>query len=243
LQRNKIKWSFAIAYRAILFNHLSRGKQMVSFMRGFYGICEWVLRFSYVNILWVFFTILGLVIFGFFPATTAMFAVVRMWVLKQTDVPIFKTFWLTYKNEFIRSSLLGILIIILGYFMYFNITIIEATTIPLLKLLYIPNVMVILIFLLTLLYIFPVFVHFDLGIKGIIKNALILMCINPIATFTMGTLSGFLCFLYYKFPGLIPFFSGSLIAFLQMTISNYVFTKIRMSNLVGSNGVAEGFGK
>jgi uncharacterized membrane protein YesL len=216
---------------------------MGSFMRGFYSICEWIMRFAYVNILWFLFTFLGIVVFGFFSATTAMFAVVRMWVLKQTDVPIFKTYWITFKSEFIKSSLLGILTFIFGLFMYFNITIIEATTIPLLKLLYIPNVMVILIFLLTLLYIFPVFAHFDLSIKEVIKNAFILMCINPIATFTMGILSGFLCFLYYKFPGLIPFFSGSLIAFLQMTISNYVFTKINKSHLMESDGVAEGFGK
>lgn len=212
---------------------------MTGFMSVFYSTCDWVLRFAYVNILWIVFTFLGLVIFGFFPATTATFAVVRMWVLKQTDVPIFKTFLITYRNEFVKSNVLGTLIFIFGYFMYFNITIIEASTIPLLKLLYIPNVTVVLICLLTLLYIFPIYVHFDLRIRGIIKNAFILMCINPIATFTMGVSSSFLCFLYYKFPGVIPFFSLSLIAFVQIMISNYVFTKINKNYQAKSAGVAE----
>jgi uncharacterized membrane protein YesL len=199
---------------------------MEGFMRGIYSISEWVMRLMYVNILWILFTLLGLIVFGFFPATTAMFTVIRKWVMKQHEIPVFKTFWLTYKSEFLKSSLLGLIIVCIGFFMYFNLKIIDATTVPSLKLLYIPNLIVILIFLLTLLYIFPVFVHFDVGVKGIIKNAFLLMTLNPIATFSMSILSGFILFIFYQFPGLIPFFSGSLIGFLLMFISNYVFVKM-----------------
>lgn len=115
--------------------------------------------------------------------------------------------------------------------MYSNIRIVEATTVPTLKLLYIPNVIVILIFLLTLLYIFPVFVHFDVRLRVGIKNAFILMTIQPIATFCMATLTGFLCFIFFKIPGVIPFFSGSLIAFLLMWICNYIFAKINKATV------------
>ncbi|MFK9094403.1 YesL family protein [Bacillus salipaludis] len=200
---------------------------MEGFTRGFYSISEWVMRFMYVNILWILFTFLGLVVFGFFPATTAMFAVVRKWVVKEYDIPVFNTFWQTYKSEFFRSSIIGLVISAFGLLLYSNIHIIQAITVPLLKLLYIPNVILILIFVLTLLYIFPVLVHFDIGVKGVVKNALIIMTINPIHTFCMGTLTGFLFFIYRSFPGLIPFFSGSLIAFLLMWFSNNVFGEIR----------------
>lgn len=199
---------------------------MEGFMRGFYSFSEWVMRFMYVNILWILFTLMGFVIFGFFPATTAMFTVLRKWVLKQTEIPVFKTFWLTYKKEFLKSSLIGLIIVLFGSFMFLNLKIIDAATIPTLKLLYIPNVIVILIFLLTLLYIFPVYVHYNVGTIGVIKNAFLLMTTNPIATFSMGTLTGFTLFVFYQFPGLIPFFSGSLIAFLQMFLSHYVFVKM-----------------
>ncbi|MEH7491625.1 YesL family protein [Neobacillus niacini] len=199
---------------------------MQGFMRGFYSISELVLRFAYVNVLWISFTLLGFIVFGFFPATIAMFTVVRKWILKETDISVFKTFWFTYKKEFLKGNLLGIIISLFGFFMYSNIRIVEATTVPTLKLLYIPNVIVILIFLLTLLYIFPVFVHFDVRLREGIKNAFILMAIQPIATFCMGTLTGFLCFIFFKIPGVIPFFSGSLIAFLLLWICNYVFAKI-----------------
>jgi uncharacterized membrane protein YesL len=208
---------------------------MEGFMRGIYSISEWVMRLMYVNILWILFTLLGLIVFGFFPATTAMFTVIRKWVMKQHEIPVFKTFWLTYKSEFLKSSLLGLIIVCIGFFMYFNLKIIDATTLPSLKLLYIPNLIVIFIFLLTLLYIFPVFVHFDVGVKGIVKNAFLLMTLNPIATFSMSILSGFILFIIYQFPGLIPFFSGSLIGFLLMFISNYVFVKMEQK----ANGIEE----
>jgi len=199
---------------------------MIGFMRGFYSISEWILRFAYVNVLWISFTLLGFVVFGFFPATLAMFTVVRKWVLKQTDIPVFKTFWFTYKKEFVKGNLLGLIMGLSCFFMYSNIRIVEATTVPTFKLLYVPNVIVIILFIPTILYIFPVLVHFDVNLKEAIKNSFILMTVNPIATFCMATLTGFLCFIFIKIPGIIPFFSGSLIAFLLMWLSNYVFVKM-----------------
>lgn len=184
------------------------------------------MKFAYVNILWISFSLLGFIAFGIFPATIAMFTVVRKWILKQSDIPVLKTFWFTYKKEFVKGNLLGLFIILVGIFMYSNVRIVEATTVHALKLLYIPNVIVIFIFLLTLLYIFPVFVHFDVSLAEGIKNAFILMTVNPMATFSMGILTGFLCFIFIKLPGLLPFFSGSFIAFLLMWISNYVFIKM-----------------
>ncbi|MEH7549842.1 MULTISPECIES: YesL family protein [Bacillaceae] len=198
---------------------------MDGFMRGFYSISEWILRFAYVNILWILFTIFGLVVFGFFPSTIAMFAVVRKWILKQHDIPVFKSFWITYKKEFVKANLLGLVICSLGFLTYSNITIVEATTVPTFKLLYIPNTIVIFIFLLTSLYIFPVFSHFDVHLGEGIKNAFILMVVNPIPTLCMATLTGFLGFIYLKLPGLLPFFSGSLTSYILMWIRNYVFNR------------------
>lgn len=201
-------------------------RQMEGFMRGFYSISEWIMRFAYVNLLWISFTLFGLIIFGFFPSTAALFAVVRKWVLKQHYIPVFKTFWFTYKKEFAKSNLLGLVIMLSGFLLYSNIRIIEATTVQVVKLLYIPNVIVIFLLIFTLFYIFPVLSHFEVRLAEGVKNAFILMTINPIATFCMVVLSGFLCYLFLKLPGLIPFFSGSLIAYLLMWISNYVFVKM-----------------
>jgi uncharacterized membrane protein YesL len=217
---------------------LVRGvKKMEGFARGFYFFSEWVMRFVFVNILWIFFTIVGLFIFGFFPATIAMFSVVRKWVLKESDIPIFKIFWKTYKTEFLKSNVLGLVVTAFSIFMYFNLSVIQATTLPLLKVLFIPNLIVIMIFILTFLYVIPVFVHYEGNLVQVIKNSFFFMLLNPKATFCMIAFTVFLVFILYSFPGLIPFFSGSLLAYILMWFSKYVFVKIdEKQNVVeGSN--------
>jgi uncharacterized membrane protein YesL len=59
-----------------------------------------------------------------------------------------------------------------------------------------------------------------------VKNAIVLMTVNPIATFTMAVLTSLFYYILYQFPGLIPFFSGSVPAFLLMFFCSHVFTKI-----------------
>ncbi|MBU7591215.1 YesL family protein [Metabacillus halosaccharovorans] len=198
---------------------------MEGLMKGFYTFSLWITRLAYVNILWIFFTIAGLVVLGFYPGTIAMFAVIRKWVLGNRDIPVFKTFWSNYKKEFVKSNILGLFISIFAFIMYSSLNIISSVTIPSLKVLYIPNGLVTFLFLLTVLYIFPVFVHYDVKLTKVAKNAFIIMTINPISTFCMVVLTGFLLFIIYKIPGLIPFFSGSIIAFLLMFLSNYAFNR------------------
>jgi len=199
---------------------------MNGWMKGLYGFTEWVTRLAYVNFLWVFFTLAGLGLFGFFPATVAMFAVVRKWVRKETDVPVFPLFWKTYKADFLKSNRLGLIISFAGFVLYFNFTVIDAAVVPAFKWLYIPYVMITVIYILTLLYIFPVFVHFNMKIKEVVKNAFVLMAVSPLVTCSMVVLTGALCFLFLQFPGVIPFFSGSLIAILLMLLSNNLLQKI-----------------
>ena len=208
---------------------------MNGWMNGFYRFSEWVMRLAYVNFLWVFFTLTGLVFFGFFPATVAMFAVVRKWVRKETDVPVFYLFWKTYKADFLKSNLLGLIISFAGFVLYFNFTVIEAAVTPALKWLYIPYIMITVMYILTLLYIFPVFVHFNSKIREVLRNAFILMTVSPLVTCSKVVLTGGLCFLFLQFPGVIPFFSGSLIAILLMFLSNNLLQKMSVAEVIGGD--------
>lgn len=77
-------------------------------LNGFVGVLyrtsEWIMRLVYLNLLWIAFSLLGIVLFGFFPATAAMFSVVRKWIMGETDVRVFKEFWQTYRKEFWKSN-------------------------------------------------------------------------------------------------------------------------------------------
>lgn len=197
------------------------------FMGGFYKISEWIMKFAYVNILWVAFSLLGLLIFGFFPATVALFAVVRKWVQLQADTPVFKTFWTTYKQEFLKSNLLGIILCIIGYILYLDFALVRVTPIDLLQLTYFPLLVIVLLYFLTVLYVFPVFVHYDVKTLYVLKNAFLIMIMRPPITIMMvvGTIAVY--FLMRTLPGLIPFFAVSILAYVLMWSSNLAFAKIQ----------------
>ncbi|OLS42170.1 YesL family protein [Bacillus sp. MRMR6] len=202
--------------------------QMNGVLGGFYRLCEWVMKLAYINILWIFFSILGLVVLGLFPATTAMFAIVRKMLMGEDDVPVFKTFWATYKIDFIKSNLLGLTMVVAGYILYIDLAFLR-TTAGLLNLLYYPTLMVSLGFILTAFYVFPTYVHFDIKLLQVIKNAFIIMLMNPISTILMVMGSIAIFFLMTTIPGLIPIFSGSFLAIVLMWSSFFAFSKIKQN--------------
>lgn len=172
-----------------------------------------------------FFSLIGLVLFGLFPATTAMFTVVRKWIRNQSDLPILHTFLSTYKNEFVKSNLMGLIVSMIGLLLYINFNIIAANPSTFNNLLFIALVVLLILFTLTLLYVFPIMVHFDVKLSKAFKHAFALMIIHPLVTIAKVLILLALTQIFLKIPGIIPFFSGSIVAFLLMWVSHIVLNK------------------
>lgn len=119
------------------------------------SFCEWVLKFFYANLLWFVFTMLGLGVFGFMPATTALFSVTRKWIMGKTDIPIFKTFWQAYRGEFFRSNAIGLILAAAGIIIYVDLAFIYPDHLLLHVLRFVIMVFGFL-FLIMLFYMFPV---------------------------------------------------------------------------------------
>lgn len=200
--------------------------QMSGAIGGFYKLCDWIMKLAFVNLLWIIFSILGLLILGFFPATVAMFVIVRKLLMGNMDIPIFKTFWESYKAEFVKSNVLGLIVSILGYFLYVDINLLKHSS-EIINLFYYPAILICLGFLLTICYVFPTFVHFDLKIYQVLKVAFIIMLMNPISTIIMIIGITAIYLLMTTIPGLIPLFGGSALAFIIMWSSFFAFTRIR----------------
>ena len=81
------------------------------FSGALYRIMVWITRLAYLHLLWILFTLAGAVIFGLFPSTTAMFAIVRDWLNGKTDRNLFSIFWIYFKAEFWKSNRLGLVVI------------------------------------------------------------------------------------------------------------------------------------
>ncbi|WP_096437171.1 YesL family protein [Alteribacter populi] len=197
-----------------------------AFAGGLYKTSEWIMRLAYLNLLWILFSVLGIVVLGFFPATVAMFAIVRKWIKDDEDLPVFTEFLSNYKTEFFRSNLLGLVIIAIGVLLFFDFQLLSHYSGDFIQILFYPLLSIAIILLLTLLYLFPAYVHYEVNLFQLVKNSLILMILKPISTILMliTTVSWFLIFSWI--PALAFFFGGSLLSYLLMQISYAAFMKV-----------------
>ncbi|PGY07056.1 hypothetical protein COE25_25650 [Bacillus sp. AFS031507] len=191
-----------------------------------FTFCEWIMRLAYVNLLWFLFSLAGLVLLGIMPATVALFTIVRKWQLKETDLPIWKTFLSVYKQEFKKSNGLGICIGLSGVFIIFDFLYLRTVGGALQFTLFIPLLIITGFYVLTLAYIFPVYVHFELKTLDYIKNAFFLSVLNLHMTVLMLAASAAIIFLNLYQTSFIPFFSAATIAWILMFGGNYCFNRV-----------------
>lgn len=222
-------------------------------MGGLYRISEWIMRLSVINLLWMlcsipvfFFVFMGLVSpsvdalkaslpiiailapFTLFPATSAMFAVARKWVTGEEDVPLLKTFFRGYKENYLQSMIGGIFFVIIfviiavNYFFYLK----QGSSLKLLAVLFIAFTVIIII---SLFNFFSIMVHLHMKVLQILKNAVLITIGNPINSIVLLLCNGailYICLTKFNFF-LVVFFMGSIMATFSFWQFNRSFTKLQ----------------
>ena len=223
-------------------------------MGGIYRLTEWITRFAGANLLWVlcaspffFFTIVKILVLGqgmtneslqmnwaiavvapftFFPATAALFGVVRKWVMGDADVPVFKTFFAGYKDNFKQSMLGGIFYTILFVVMYLDYTV-YMTQFKNLQLIGIIMLILLLLLGVSMFNFFSMVVHYHMSIGLIIKNAVLITLIRPFRVFSTLLGAGLVTYIGAQYPALFFFFIGSIIAWFAFFNFYATFTKMQ----------------
>lgn len=192
-----------------------------------YRLTEWIAKLAVLNILWVGFSLLGFLIFGIGPATAAMFAVEKEWMNGRTDNPLLKKFWTVYKKEFIKGNVLAMTFIIIGWLLYedFQFTLLLSGSQHMILL--ISTSIVFLSYLLTLIYIFPIFSYFEFSkLRQYFKQAFLLGLTQLPSTLLILSGAGVL-FIVFKFvPALMIFYFASLISVHITIITHRIFNKV-----------------
>ncbi|WP_416151894.1 YesL family protein [Salipaludibacillus sp. HK11] len=189
-------------------------------MGGIYKVSDVLMRLAYVNFLWIVGLLPGLVIFGVMPSTVALFNVVRSWLLEDDELVIHRKFVATYKKEFFKSNLLGLPILVIGYGLYINsqfLGVVNDGAFLTLAIL-ICNILVAIVAGLFILYIFPVYVHFEMGLFQKVKLSVMLGITYPHITFALVVILFLFAALFMVVPALIFFFSASGITYCVMGI-------------------------
>lgn len=200
--------------------------QIDGLIRKAYNVCEWIAKIVIVNLVWLLFTVAGLILFGIMPATVALFTVVRKWTVSETDIPIFKTFFQTYKKEFLPANLYGFFLVAAGFFLYYDLKLVLSIGGMFLAVLGVPLLIITCSYLLILLYFFPVYVHFELKFLHYFKYAFFIGLLNLPTTILIVTALLFFCMVISFLPGFIPFFSMSVISIIIMFGAATAFKRI-----------------
>lgn len=222
-------------------------------MGGFYRISEWIMRLSVTNLLWVLcslpFFYLMLVVFlnpentvdlfkqGLFligivspftvvPATAAAFTVARKWVTGDVDVPLLKTFFRGYKENYLQSMLGGIAYLILTGVLYVNYQFYgsQEGTLSLLSYLFITLFFILVASFFNYL---SIMVHFHMKFWQILKNSFLITIGRPIASLIIIVSNVAIVMISFRYTFLIPFFMGSLIAIVTFWHFHRGFLKLQ----------------
>ncbi|OUM99963.1 MAG: hypothetical protein BAA02_10810 [Paenibacillaceae bacterium ZCTH02-B3] len=214
--------------------------EMRGMMGGLYRVCEWIMRLSVINLLWILtslpvwylllvlltapgvedyetffmqtFILIGILSpFTLFPSTSAMFSVARKWVMGDTDVPLLKTFFRSYRQNYRQAMLGGLLYTVLFAVLIFDYRM-YAQDIGGLGFLSMLFLFLIFLLLVSLLHFFSLLAHFHMGLLKLIRNALLLTVGRPFRTLMMALFCAGMFWFSAQFTFLIPFFTGSVIA-------------------------------
>ncbi|MFK9095107.1 YesL family protein [Bacillus salipaludis] len=171
--------------------------------------CDWVVKLLYLNLLWVLFTVIGLVAAGIFPATAAMFTVLKDYQAGK-NVRVFNAFKHAYKQEFRRANRLGSVVMIIPIIFYTDWLFtnhLSGTMEMVAKGILIGSAC---LYGMTLIYVFPVYLQVNRKVFTALKIAFLIGITYPLNTFLMLISIASLLFLFVFLPmaGYLFFASG-----------------------------------
>ncbi|RXJ02578.1 DUF624 domain-containing protein [Anaerobacillus alkaliphilus] len=184
-----------------------------------YQVLELFMKIAYLNLLWMLFTLLGFGIFGVVPASVALLAVVRKWLMKDTDIPIFTLYFRTYKNQFIQSNIFGLIFAFAFIILYINYSYLFVESGLLQVILTIGLILNSIIFLVTFIYFFPVYVHYNLRFLEYLKHSFLMGMINIHFVLLLSFIFVIIYHLFIYFPVYVGLFLPSMIGLTLMSIT------------------------
>ncbi|PAD66368.1 hypothetical protein CHH83_24405 [Bacillus sp. 7586-K] len=202
--------------------------QLNGAMKVVYQAGEWIIRLVYANLLWMLFTLLGLGIFGFMPATVSLFALLRKWIIGNEVESAFTIFWTNYRKEFLKANLFGVMFLVIGLIIRLDILFFQDSSNIVFQILFVLMICLSLLYFITLVNFFPVYVHFDLSIFNYVKYAFLIGLSQLSSTLMMIFGSIIIFCLYWYVSGLIPLLCVSLFCLNIMWFGYRAFKKIEL---------------
>ncbi|MDQ3397281.1 MAG: DUF624 domain-containing protein, partial [Deinococcota bacterium] len=134
----------------------------------------WTLRtFSNFILLNLFWLVLCLPLLTVFPATAALFAVVREWT-RDSDATFYLFFFHRLRENFLQSFAVGAIWTLFGGALLLNLVLLDQLPTFLQLPLFLLASVWLLIYVSASVYLFPIMVNYRIGVWDVIKNAIVI---------------------------------------------------------------------
>jgi len=191
-----------------------------------YRLCTWVSNFAILNLL---FLISCIPIITIFPASAALFAVVRQ-LVKNNQISIFKKYWMYFAENFKQSFLIGIFSTCISLFLFVDFRIIDHMQTSIKSIFFSCLVAITVYFILFLFCAFPLMVNSYYSTKQLILNAFKLSMYKPHLTLINLIATSAIVLASLKSTYILVFFSCSFTAYLTYWIAERKFSALELSN-------------
>lgn len=198
---------------------------------------EWVLRLACLNLLWILFTLLGAGILGLFPATAAVFSVIRKGLVDEGKAfPLFRTFWAFYRTDWIPMNVLMLIYSVMGLGLLLDFRLVrgwEGAAQPWVVLFLF---FAFYVYLLSLIHLFPLYAHYRMKLHEYVLQSFLITLYRPLASALMGGAVYLTYAAMAWLPGTLPVFAVSLPAVVVTAFSFRIFRSIDPSTVTPKPG-------
>lgn len=187
---------------------------------------DWVVRLVALSLLWMALSVAGAVVLGVGPATAAAFAIARRWLRGDTGFSLFASACETFVHEFWKANGLVWAMAVPAAVLMIDMRYVTSHPGGAEAVFGLLSLIPLALYAVTALYVFPVFVHFEIGLGQSIKTALLVGVANPLrslvglAMMLLLSMVGHWAVLWAVVPGL--FIDGS------MRLANGAFVKLHL---------------
>lgn len=198
-------------------------------------VCVWIARLAWLNLLWVGFTLAGLVVFGFFPATVAGYQIARDLVHRpgSADEPMLPRFAGLVRANLVRANVAGAVVVLVSLGLYGAVRLAGGAAGAVWQLpAWAITVVAVVAFVGGLVHLPFLVAHVDAPIGALVRASWLYALAHPVGTLVVcGAWVG-VSFVLGAFPAAAPFFCFAPVAVLTALIDVRGFQRLEQRTAV-----------
>jgi len=190
----------------------------------FYNIAELVFSFFTLSLCWLIGTLLGGIILGWAPSTTAILSVLRDHIMQREKFAFF-AFIKAYKTNFKQANQIGLIITFFAVIIFINRQNFNAQEEIIFAIL--SGITTVASWILggVTLYIFPLITHYETTVKNAFIQSFSFLIFRPHYTFCIALWTWLIFSFAFLIPGIALFFGISIFSYGLMAITYQMFRR------------------